>query len=151
MNYKLRNCEYNDLDYIVKLKELGLKWYIEIIYGWDEKIQIEKTKKELDNHINDMKIIQIDNNDIGITTFYEEDENYVIGLLIIHPDYQNKGIATKILSKYINTAKENKKRIIIKTYKENPAKILYERLGFKIYDNDHTHIYMEIDFRKNND
>ena len=31
-----------------------------------------------------------------------------------------------------------------KTYKENPAKNLYERLGFKKYDEDNTHIYLEI-------
>ena len=144
MEYTTRNCKYDDLEFILKLKELGLKWYIEIIYGWDIDVQREKTKKELDRFIDNMKIIQVDNKDIGVTTFFKEKEYYCVGLTIVHPDYQNKGIASDIIKKYINTAKEDNIKIIIKTYKENPAKNLYEKLGFKKYDEDDTHIYLEI-------
>ena len=148
MEYEFRNCTYDDVDFIVDLKEFGLKWYMETIYGWDKNVQKEKTVRELDRHINDMKIITSDNNDIGITTFYKEDDKYVIGLTIIHPDYQNKGIATSILSEYINIAKNEQKRIIIKTYIKNPARRLYERLGFRLYDTSETHAHYEIDFSK---
>ena len=59
-----------------------------------------------DKYINYMRVIKIDNNDAGITTFYEEDDNYVVGLIIVHPDYQNRGIATNIINEYIKIAKE---------------------------------------------
>ena len=148
MNIEFRNCEYNDVDFILELKELCFKWYIEIIYGWDINIQREKTIHELDKHIGDMRIIQLDNKDVGVTTFYEEEGTYVVGLIIIHPNYQNKGIATNIIKEYIDTAKNENKRIIIKTYKQNPAKKLYERLGFRLYKEDETHVHMYIDFSK---
>ena len=147
-NINFRSCKYDDDEFIVNLKELCFKWYIEIIYGWDKNIQKEKTIKELDKHINDMRIIMFDNKDIGVTTFYKEDNTYVVGLIIIHPDYQRNGIATKIINEYIDIAKRENKRIIIKTYKENPAKKLYERLGFKLYEEDNTHVHMCIDFCK---
>ena len=102
MEYEFRNCTYDDVDFIVDLKEFGLKWYMEIIYGWDKNVQKEKTVRELNRHINDMKIITSDKKDIGITTFYSEEDQYVIGLTIIHQDYQNKCISTSILSEYIN-------------------------------------------------
>lgn len=148
MNIEFRNLEYNDVDFILKLKELCFKWYIETIYGWDINIQREKTIYELDEHIRDMRIIKLDNKDIGVTTFYEEESTYVVGMIMIHPDYQNKGIATNIIKEYIQTAKNKNKRIIIKTYKKNPAKKLYERLGFRIYNEDKTHVHMCIDFSK---
>ena len=140
--------KYNDVDFILELKELCFKWYIEIIYGWNINIQREKTIHELDKHIGDMRIIQLDNKDVGVTTFYEEEGTYVVGLIIIHPNYQNKGIATNIIKEYIDTAKNENKRIIIKPYKQNPAKKLYERLGFRLYKEDETHVHMYIDFSK---
>lgn len=146
MNIRFRKCQFSDVDFIVNLKELCFKWYIDIIYGWDINVQKELTLKELNERLDDMRIIMDDNKDIGITTFYMKDDVYVIGLIIIHPNYQNKGIATKILSDYINKAKNDKKKIIIKTYKDNPAKSLYQRLGFKLYKEDNTHVYLEIDF-----
>lgn len=146
MKTEFRECRDSDLEFILNLKELCLKWYIEKIYGWDIKIQREKTIKELDKHINDMRIIMVNEQDIGITTFYEEDNVYIVGLIMIHPDYQNKGIATNIINNYINIAKGNKKKIIIKTYKDNPAKRLYERLGFLEYNQKDTHVYLMIDF-----
>ena len=39
MKIEFRDCKYNDVDFIVKLKELCLKWYVEKIYHWDINIQ----------------------------------------------------------------------------------------------------------------
>ena len=131
-----RNVVFDDCEFILKLKELCLKWYIEIIYGWDIDIQREKTKHELEKHKDDMRIIMLNNKDVGVTTFYEEDGEYVVGLIMVHPDCQGLGIGTKIINEYINIAKREKKRVNIKTYKLNPAKKLYERLkkeGYSIY------------------
>lgn len=144
MKYELRNYTYNDTDFILELKEYGMKWYIEKIYGWDKDVQKEKTVHELDRHINDMKVIVVDNKDIGITTFYKENDAYVVGLTLIHPDYQSKGIATKLLSGYIKKAKDENKRIITKAFKENRACDLYERLGFNVEKEDNTHKYFVI-------
>ena len=148
MNIEFRKCDYNDLDFILKLKELCMKWYIEKIYGWDNDIQREKTMEELNMHINDMRIITLNDSDIGVTTFFEESHKYVVGLIMIHPDYQRKGIATKIINDYINKARSENKNIEIKTYKHNPAKRLYERLGFKQFKEDDTHIYLNIELDK---
>ena len=148
MNFTLRPCTMNDLDFILTLKELGMKWYIEKLYGWNTEIQRQKTKKELDENLQYMNIVTVNNKDVGVTTFCEYEQYYQVGLIIIHPDYQNQGIASKIISDYIQTAKIKKKRIIIKTFKENPAQKLYQRLGFKIYETDNSHLHMEINFNK---
>lgn len=143
MEYILRSCTYEDIDFIFELKKLCMKWYIDKIYGWDDEIQRVKTSNELKRNADYMKIIRLDGKDIGVTTF-EKGDDYRIGLTIIHPDYQNKGIASSIFTGFISSAKADGKRIIIKVFKENPAKRLYERLGFSVYDEDSTHYYMEI-------
>lgn len=144
MKYDFRKCTYDDVDFIVHLKDLGLRCYMEKLYGWDYDVQIEKTTHELDRHIDDMRIITVEGKDAGITTFFKEDDEYTVGLIIVHPDYQGSGIATKIISEYIDIAKKDKKKIKIKTYKYNPAQNLYKRLGFKQIKEDDTHIYFEM-------
>lgn len=148
MNYTLRNCAYNDFELLFDLKKLCMKWYIEKIYGWDDEVQKTKTKNEINRNINDMKIIEVNGRGIGVTTFSKGEEYYRVGLIMIHPDFQNNGIGASIISDYIDMAKKDGKRIIIKTYKENPAKKLYERLGFMLYETDETHVHLEIDFSK---
>lgn len=149
MIFEFRKCTMNDLDFIIHLKELGMKWYIEKLYGWDYEIQKEKTLNELSKNLHNMKVIIVDGKDVGVTTFCENDNFYEIGLIVIHPNFQNKGIASQILKEYITIAQNRKKRIIIKTFKENPAQNLYSKLGFKICNIDNTHIHFEIDFKNN--
>lgn len=146
MNFELRNCTLNDLEFIIDLKSLGMKWYIEKLYGWDYEIQKQITISELDKDLNNMKIIVVDGKDVGVTTFSEYDDYFEVGLIVIHPDYQNQGIASRIIKNYIEIANFKKKRIILKTYKENPAQRLYMRLGFSVYRTDNTHLYFEINF-----
>ncbi|MBP3708023.1 MAG: GNAT family N-acetyltransferase [Clostridia bacterium] len=144
MDYVLENCSESDLDFVFNLKKETMKWYIEKIYGWIDEVQRQKTLKEIKSNIGNMKIIIKDNEKIGVTTFTDNKSEYIVGLTMISPKFQNKGIATNIINNYIEKAKQNKKRIIIKTYKENPAQNLYKRLGFKVYDENETHIFLEI-------
>ena len=150
MEIRFRKCEYDDLEFILKLKELGMKWYYEKTYGWDINFQRERTKREIEKFIDTLKIIIVDDKDIGVLNFFEDNNELVIGLIIINPDYQRKKIATTIINDCINTAKKENKTIRISTYKYNPAKILYERLGFKQYSEDDTHVYLHIKFNKKN-
>lgn len=146
MQIEFRNCKYEDLEFILKLKELGFKWYYEKIGGWDIDYQIKRTTQEINKFIDTMKIIVKDNKDIGVTNFFQDNNEYVVGLILLHPDYQNYGIGTYILKEYIDVAKNEQKPIKLSTYKYNPAKNLYERLGFKQYNEDEIDSYLRIDF-----
>ncbi len=58
---------------------------------------------------------------------------YWIKELGVHPDERRKGIATDLLKHTINRVKEQGgKEVYIDTHSENPAKKLYETLGFRV-------------------
>ncbi len=61
MQYTFRKCTQTDFDFLYLLKEKCLKWYIEIIYGWDEVFQKRALQKEMDKLLYYMNIIQIIN------------------------------------------------------------------------------------------
>ena len=142
MEYTFRKCNNTDIKFIYELKEKCFKWYVEKIYGWNEQTQIELTQKEMDEHLADMNIIQCEGKDIGLFTFYYDDiGDACVGMFAILPAYQGKGIGTQIL---LNILEKNKNvRIYLKTYKENPARNLYQRVGFKKYGETETHWLME--------
>ena len=57
--------------------------------------------------------------------------------------YQHRGIGSKILEEQLKENKEKGIRTILQVFKDNPAKKLYERLGFKVYGETETHYQME--------
>lgn len=66
--------------------------------------------------------------------------NYEVGNICIIPEYQGKGIGTRIL-KY--KLEENKDRDIeILYFKQNPIGKLYERLGFVLNGETEFHYQM---------
>ena len=70
-----------------------------------------------------------------------ETGNYEIGNICIIPEYQNKGIGTKIIKDIITLYKKND--IELQCFKTNPVKKLYERLGFRVYKETDFHYKMK--------
>ena len=129
-NIKLVPYKDNDYEFVYEVKKKAYKKYVEECWGpWNEEIQRELFQKFITNVQNNAYIIM--NNDIKIG-FYNgeilENGNYEIGNICIIPEYQGKGIGTKILK---NKLEENKDRNIeIQYFKQNPVGKLYEKLGF---------------------
>ncbi|HNX14288.1 MAG TPA: GNAT family N-acetyltransferase [Oscillospiraceae bacterium] len=145
VQYTFRRCTQADYDFLFSLKEKCFKWYVEIIYGWDEVFQKRAMQKEMDRLLQYMNIIQVENKDVGLFTCHtDENSDCCIGLFAILPEYQNKGIGSAILKDKLEENKKNEIRTYLKTYKQNPARFLYQRLGFVIYAETETHYLMEV-------
>lgn len=90
------------------------------------------------------RIILLDNKEVGVYAIHTtENGDLFINEISILKEYQNKGLGRKILEEQL---KENQKkgiRTILQVFKDNPAKRLYEKLGFKIYGETETHYQME--------
>lgn len=127
----LREYTNDYYEFVYEVKKNSYKKYVEDCFGaWVEEVQ----QKYFESFINQVKenayIIQYDNKDIG---FYNgkvlENGNYEIGNICIIPEYQGRGIGTKILKDILE--KYSDTNIEIQYFKQNPVGRLYERLGFK--------------------
>ena len=93
-------------------------------------------------HLGDMKIIQYEGKDVGLFTFYlDSNGDGFIDMLAILPKYRNLGIGSEILEYLIITYPNT--RLYLRTYKQNPARKLYMRFGFVIYDETEDYWWME--------
>ncbi len=117
-----RNYKNSDYSFVYEVKKNDYKEYV--IQYWNEWNE-EEQKKYFENFINNAKensyIIKYDNMDIG---FYNgnilENGNYEIGNICIIPEYQNKGIGTKIIENIISLYKDTD--IELQCFKTNPVK-----------------------------
>ena len=91
------------------------------------------------------KIILIDGCTAGVyASHITENGDFFINEISLLKEYQGKGIGRNILEKQLEENRKNNIRTILQVFKDNPAKRLYERLGFKIYGETETHYQMEV-------
>lgn len=144
MEYSFRNCTLDDFDFLFELKKQNFKWYVDKIWGWKDNEQKERLKQDLEEHLQHKRIILVDNKGVGVYAVHiTEDGKFFINEISILKEYQNKGIGRKILEEQLKENQSKGIRTILQVFKDNPAKNLYEKLGFKVYGETETHYQME--------
>ena len=126
--FTIRKCKKSDYEFCYGLIEKGLFPYFEKYGGLDKS----KFKNNFNSKYSRMKIIEKGKRRIG---FYEisKDENckhcLYIDKMFISPSYQKKGIG-KFLMNYFETLDSKKIRLTV--LENNPAKVFYTKLGYKL-------------------
>lgn len=144
MNYSFRPVTFDDFDFIFELKKQSFKCYVEKIWGWEDNDQKERLRKDLEENLEHKRIITLRGKDIGVYVAHiTETGDLFINDISLLKEYQNKGIGTDILKKQLEENKNKGIRTILQVFKDNKAKQLYEKLGFKIYNETETHYQME--------
>jgi ribosomal protein S18 acetylase RimI-like enzyme len=135
-----RPASEGDISFLYDLHVATMKKYIDQTWGWDDAFQDLLFKK---NYVPaEFQVITFDDADIGMLSIEERDEEIFLRTIKIHPDYQNKGIGTAIISKIIADGTLKMKPIGLRVLKVNPAKRLYDRLGFLTIQETSTHYSM---------
>lgn len=90
--------------------------------------------------------VLIDNKIIGSVKAYEKEGTCHIGRLIVHPDFQNQGIGTKLIYQ-IEKIFEGKRFELFTGDKSQKNLYLYQKLGYKIFKEQKidniNYIYLE--------
>lgn len=142
MSISLRRATKEDRDFIFQTKKIVLKDYVEQIWGWDERSQNEMFNEDFTPE--KIRIILLNGTDIGIINS-EKDKKYLrLNQLYILPEYQRKGIGTYCMNILQREASEFNLSIRLQTFKINtPARLFYDKLGFRITEETETHIKYE--------
>jgi ribosomal protein S18 acetylase RimI-like enzyme len=131
----------SDFEFLYDLKKRAYKEYVEQTWGWDDAFQLKFHKDNFST--GNTKIIKAGDTPIGSVDVKEAKTNIFISGLCLLPDYQSKGIGSKIIKDLIMAAEEKKKRLELEVLKVNSrARSLYERLGFRLEDRDKNKYFM---------
>ena len=90
-----------------------------------------------------VQIIVLGSQDIGAVSVEIRPEEHFLGRLYLLPDYQRRGIGTHLLRSILGQAFAQGLPVTLQVLKGNPAKRLYERLGFAETEETETHYLMK--------
>ena len=141
MQISFRSIKTEDYEFLWRLHNAALKKYVEKTWGWNEDWQKQNFDKNF--RVEDGRIVVYENRDIGFFWQIEKENELMLVSIRILPEYQNRGIGTKIIEDLIAAANKKNKNIRLQVLKINPARHLYERLGFVIKAATETHFVME--------
>jgi GNAT superfamily N-acetyltransferase len=143
MDVRLRSYQTEDFDFARQLYFVTMRWAIESVLGWDQAQQ----EASFDGWFkpDEVSIIVADDVDLGWIQRRLDHEAIFVGSIYITPRMQRKGIGTRVMQTILDLARQQSRPVTLAVMKINPARALYERLGFRITHEDEHKFYMRAD------
>jgi len=91
-----------------------------------------------------IRIIALDGTDVGWLQTIQDDGLFVAQMVVDGP-FQRRGIGTEVMKRLIGEATEFNRSVRLNVVRINPARRLYERLGFRVTHEDDRKFYMKRD------
>lgn len=119
----------DDVPFLLKLRQKTMNEHLSSAgFRTDDEYHLAR----INEAYNDSLIINVNNRQIGLIKLSRQKNNLHIRQLQILPEYQNKGVGSKVLSVIINKAKSLSLPITLSVLLNNPAKALYTKHGFEV-------------------
>jgi GNAT superfamily N-acetyltransferase len=127
---ELKTATAEHYAFALELYLATMRPYTAELMVWDEQKQIasfaQRWKRE------DVRIIVLDGRDAGWMQAIETPSEIVLQQLFVVPERQGAGLGTRVLKDLLSRWEPTGKPIMLTVLKNNPARRLYERLGFSV-------------------
>jgi len=142
MPISFRQAVNQDFDYCKRLYFGEMEWIIKELH-LDRAAQEATFRQQWD--LTQVRIISLDGSDVGwIQTMTQDDELFVAQMFVDRP-FQRRGVGTEVMKRLIGEAALINQTMRLNVVKINPAVWLYERLGFRVINEDDRKFYMKRD------
>lgn len=138
-----------DAEQILELQKLAYKGEADIYNDYS----IAPLNQSLEGLRDDLKgqavfKVSIGEKTIGSVRAYVNQDTCYVGRLIVHPNFQNRGIGTQLMNEVENHFKSVKRFELFTGHKSGKNLYLYQKLGYKIFKSetvtgDLMFLYME--------
>ncbi len=138
--YAIRPAQKDELDGLYAIHRAAMETYVSQTWGsWDDAFQ----RHHFREHWPDVRLaIDVEGILGGFVDLDESPERIRVENIELLPAHQNKGIGTAILVSVQQRAAGRNLPVSLQVLKVNPARRLYERLGFRQIGETETHYQM---------
>ena len=123
----LKAAHSDDTDLVTRVVERCMRAYAEATWGWWDEAG---TRASFDPATH--RIIHSGDRHVGVIALSETEDSIHIDKLYVLPEHQNRGIGTIVLRRVMADAKACRKDVQLSVLRVNPARRLYERMGFVV-------------------
>lgn len=145
---KLQKATLADVGYLLALRKLTMQQYLEQAgLPCSDEAHLARV-----NYQFELTHLIIFNRQVAGMVKYaylEEQATWYIYQIQIHPDFQNNGLGSKVISLIIEKANALQQSVSLSVLKQNPARFLYFKLGFLIVGED-SHEFLMVRPSHNN-
>jgi len=142
MDLQVRPATVSDHAFLQRLNREAYEDLATRQYGsWDDDFQQARFRMKLQSV--QFRIVLLDNQPVGAVASTEHDDHIFLNELLILPEFQNRGIGSRLLVGELRHADLLGKPVRLHTLRLNRAQDLYKRHGFIETGRDEMYVNME--------
>lgn len=138
--FTLRQATEADYAFLFHLHQASMKDYVTLTWGWDEAVQQTLFRERFAPARCQMVVVE--GREVGVLAVQHQSDTLFLANLQLLPDYQKQGLGTAIIQMLLGQASQQGIPVTLQVLKVNPARHLYERLGFRVIGETATHYLM---------
>ena len=127
--FDFRRVRDSDFSFCWRLYREALQPLSVGLFDWDDAVQQEHIREALADE--NASILVVDNGAAGWLQSSETRFTIHLGHFYLAPEMRNRGLGTAFLNWMSDRARRKNKDLTLEVMKNNPARVLYERLGFR--------------------
>jgi ribosomal protein S18 acetylase RimI-like enzyme len=142
MDVELRPARPGDLEPLTRLVTDAMRAHVEATLGhWRDA----ETRDAIATWIADdaTRVLFCGAETIGVMRVLRAPDAITLDQLHLAPAHQGRGLGTRLLTELIDDARRADVPIRLRVLRANPARRLYERLGFAVVSETEVRIFME--------
>lgn len=137
---RLRQAMPDDREFLWRLHRETMRVYVDRTWGWDDGWQRKRFDENFDTA--PLRMIEYGTLTIGYICVQRSGHEIFLASIEIAPEFQNQGIGTRLIGDVLDEADRLRLAVRFSVLKVNPARRLYERLGFQCSGETSTHFVM---------
>ena len=147
--YVLRAATAQDAAFIYELRVAGLRDYVAAIWGWNEALQAARFAASFDPAR--YQVVVVAGRDVGAIAVEWREDHVLLADIEISPAWRGRGLGTALVGAILAEARRREVPVALQVLRGNPARRLYERLGFRVSAATGSHYQMRATHKNEQD
>jgi ribosomal protein S18 acetylase RimI-like enzyme len=136
-----RPAAANDQSFVWAVHKQAFQPYVAQVWGWGEARLRALFEEEYDQAQTEIVLYQGER--VGYLRLEDHGDWLFLDSIAIAPDYQGRGLGTALVRRILHQAAGRGLPVRLHVLRVNPARTLYERLGFRLTGGDADRCFME--------